>query len=203
MADRRTEILDGALHVLAEHGMRGLTHRAVDAAAGIPQGSTSYYFRSRSALVAGCVERLLELDAAVEGTIVSAIGSGLVDALVDIAVSLVTTQRHRTVARYELSLAALRDPELKATLTKAGDTIRAVAADLLRMLGATDPVRGAEELAATLDGLLFTMLVRGPQEPAALADVLGPALERAVLAHPGVTIPGAVPRDVAQDTLES
>jgi AcrR family transcriptional regulator len=203
MADRRTEILDGALRVLAEHGMRGLTHRAVDAAAGIPQGSTSYYFRSRSALVAGCVERLLELDAAVEGPIVSALGSGLVDALVDVAVSLVTTQRHRTVARYELSLAALRDPELKATLTTAGDAIRVVAADLLRMLGATDPVRSADELAAALDGLLFTMLVRGPQEPAALAAVLGPALERALLAQPGVTIPRAVPRDVAQDTLES
>ena len=55
MADRRTEILDAALRVLAEHGMRGLTHRAVDAAAGIAPGSTSYYFRSRSALVEGCV----------------------------------------------------------------------------------------------------------------------------------------------------
>jgi DNA-binding transcriptional regulator YbjK len=203
MADRRTEILDGALHVLAEHGMRGLTHRAVDAAAGIPLGSTSYYFRSRSALVAGCVERLLEHDAAVEGPIVSAVDSGLVEALVDVTVSLVTTRRHLTIARYELSLAAMRDPELNAALRRAGDTIRAFVADLLRMLGATDPARSADELAATLDGLLFTTLVRGPHEPAALAAVLGPALERAVLAQPGVTIPGAAPRDVAQDTSES
>ena len=66
MSDRRTEILDGALRVLAEQGMRGLTHRAVDQAAGIPPGSTSYYFRTRSALVEGCVARLLELDLAVE-----------------------------------------------------------------------------------------------------------------------------------------
>ena len=36
--DRRTAILDGALAVLAEQGMRGLTHRAVDAAAGLPAG---------------------------------------------------------------------------------------------------------------------------------------------------------------------
>jgi DNA-binding transcriptional regulator YbjK len=202
MADRRTEILDGALHVLAEHGMRGLTHRAVDAAAGIPQGSTSYYFRSRSALVAGCVERLLELDFAVEAPLVSAIGDdgrGLVGVLVDAAVSLVTTQRHRTVARYELSLAAMRDPQLKETLRRAGDAVRALAADVLRSLGATDPARSADELTATLDGLLFTTLVRGPHEPAALAAVLGPALERVVRAQPGV----ALPRDVAQGTLES
>ena len=57
-------ILDGALAVLAEQGMRGLTHRAVDTAAGLPAGSTSYYFRSRAALVAGCVERLVERDLA-------------------------------------------------------------------------------------------------------------------------------------------
>jgi DNA-binding transcriptional regulator YbjK len=205
MANRRTEILDGALHVLAEHGMRGLTHRAVDAAAGIPQGSTSYYFRSRSALVGGCVERLLELDFAIEGPIFSAVGldvRALVDVLVDVAVSLVTTQRHRTVARYELNLAAMRDPQLRATLMRAGDTVRAFGSGMLRALGATDAARSAEELAATLDGLMFTALVRGPQEPAALAAVLRPALERAVRAQPGVNISAAPRRDVAQDTKE-
>jgi DNA-binding transcriptional regulator YbjK len=202
MADRRTEILDGALRVLAEQGMRGLTHRAVDVAAGIPQGSTSYYFRSRSALVAGCVERILELDFAVEGPLVSAVGRdvrALVDVLVRVAVAFVTTERHRTVARYELSLAAMRDPQLRATLMRAGDTVRAFGADMLRALGATDAARSAEELAATLDGLMFTALVRGPHDPAALAAALGPPLERAVRAQPGI----ALPRDVAQDTKES
>ena len=202
MTDRRSEILDGALRVLAEQGMRGLTHRAVDVAAGIPQGSTSYYFRSRSALVAGCVERILELDFAVEGPLVSAIGGDgreLVDVLVDLAVSLVTTQRHRTVARYELSLAAMRDPQLRATLMRAGDTVRAFGADMLRALGATDAARSAGELLATLDGLLFSALVRGPHEPAALAAALGPPLERAVRSQPGIALPG----DMAQDTKES
>jgi DNA-binding transcriptional regulator YbjK len=206
MADRRTEILDGALHMLAERGMRGLTHRAVDAAAGIPQGSTSYYFRSRSALVAGCVERILELDLAVEGPLVPAVGSdvgALVDVLVDSAVSLVTTQRYRTVARYELSLAAMRDSQLRVTLTRAGDTLRAFAADMLRALGATDAARSTEQLAATLDGLMFTALVRGPDDPAALAAAFRSALEQAMRALPGVESPGALPRDVAQDTKES
>src|SRR4051794_38005565 len=62
MADRRTGILDAALSVLADDGMRALTHRAVDAAAGIAPGSTSYYFRTRAALVAGCIDRLVEID---------------------------------------------------------------------------------------------------------------------------------------------
>jgi DNA-binding transcriptional regulator YbjK len=200
--NRRTEILDGALHVLAEHGMRGLTHRAVDATAGIPQGSTSYYFRSRSALVAGCVERILELDFAIEAPAISAVGRdvhALVDVLVDIGVALVTTQRHRTLARYEVSLAAVRDPQLRATLGRAGNTLRAFGADVLRALGATDAHRSSEELAATLDGMVFTALVRGPDEPAALAAVLRPALERAVRTQPGV----GLGQDVAQDTKES
>lgn len=189
MPDRRTEILDGALRVLAEHGMRGLTHRAVDAAAGIPVGSTSYYFRSRSALVAGCVERLLEVDLDVEVAAVAGLTGdlpGLVDVLLDVGVALATTQRHRTLARYELSLAAVRDDRLRAELVRAGDTLRALGADALRALGAVDPQRSAEELAATLDGLVFTALVRGPRDPGALAAVFRPALERAVRAQPGI-----------------
>ena len=200
MADRRTEILDGALHVLAEHGMRGLTHRAVDAVAGIPQGSTSYYFRSRSALVAGCVERLLELDLAFESAAVSAVGGdirALVDALVDAGVAMATTRRHRTIARYELSLAAVRDPQLRAALVRGGDIIRAIGADVLRALGATDADRSAEAIVAIIDGMVFTALVRGPHEPAALAAAWRPPLERAVRALPGIAW------DVAQDTKES
>src|SRR3954462_7251392 len=110
--DRRSTILDGALAVLAEQGMRGLTHRAVDAAADLPSGSTSYYFRSRAALVAGCVQRLLERDleqdVAAAGAAVPDGGDGLVDALVGVGVRMATTERHRTLARYELSLAGVR-----------------------------------------------------------------------------------------------
>src|SRR5690606_2481950 len=198
----RTQILDGALHVIAEHGMRGLTHRAVDAAAGIPQGSTSYYFRSRSALVAGCVERLVELDFGIEGRAIRAVaeaGRGVFDALVDISVSRVTTQRYRTVARYELNLAALRDPQLREVLLRAGDTVRGFAAEVLRTLGATDPARSAEEVLATLEGLMFTTLIRGPRDPGEVEARFRPALGRVLLAQPGVALPG----DVARDTFES
>lgn len=53
------------MSVLARSGARGLTHRAVDAAAGLPDGSTSNCFRSRAALVEAIVARLEELDRAV------------------------------------------------------------------------------------------------------------------------------------------
>ena len=145
MADRRTEILDAALRVLAEHGMRGLTHRAVDAAAGIAPGSTSYYFRSRSALVEGCVARLVEVDQAAP-EVVAVPSMDLVDAAVAVAVAMATTGRHRTLAAE----------------------------------GAADPAAAADEIAALLDGLVFTALVRGPHDPAALAAWVRPPLERAL-----------------------
>ena len=59
MADRRTDLLDAALELVGTQGMRGLTHRAVDTAAGVPPGSTSNYFRTREALVLGIVERYI------------------------------------------------------------------------------------------------------------------------------------------------
>src|SRR5689334_13711377 len=58
--DRRTSLLDAAVELVGTSGMRGLTHRAVDQAAGVPSGSTSNLFRTREALVAGIVERYVE-----------------------------------------------------------------------------------------------------------------------------------------------
>ena len=43
-------------------GGRGLTHRAVDRRAGLPQGSTSNYFNTREALLEAALARLVELE---------------------------------------------------------------------------------------------------------------------------------------------
>ena len=40
-------------------GWRGLTHRAIDRAAGLPEGSSSAYYRSRSALQASMAEYVI------------------------------------------------------------------------------------------------------------------------------------------------
>jgi AcrR family transcriptional regulator len=61
---RRDEVLEAAIRVTAERGVRGLTHRAVDAAGGLPAGTTSNYFRTRGLLTSGTFERLGEIMAA-------------------------------------------------------------------------------------------------------------------------------------------
>ena len=44
--ERRTQILDAAVDILADIGVGGVTHRQVDARAGLPPGTTSNYFRT-------------------------------------------------------------------------------------------------------------------------------------------------------------
>src|SRR6201994_5031819 len=61
---RTRQVGDAAIAVLAEHGARGLTHRAVDRAAGLPPGTTSNYARTRGALLRLTLGRIAELDAA-------------------------------------------------------------------------------------------------------------------------------------------
>jgi len=50
---RREVILLSVIDLLASQGLEGVTHRAVDAAAGLPQGSTAYSFPRRT----GCFWR--------------------------------------------------------------------------------------------------------------------------------------------------
>ena len=73
MSGKRERVLDAAIEVLGTRGLRGLTHRAVDEVAGIPQGSTSNYFRTRESLLEAVValrmspRRLSRLRAGVAG----------------------------------------------------------------------------------------------------------------------------------------
>ncbi|GIH92254.1 TetR/AcrR family transcriptional regulator [Planobispora siamensis] len=63
MKSQRAELVaEAAITLLVERGMRGLTHRAVDEAAGLPPGSTSNLARTRSALLELTLARLTELE---------------------------------------------------------------------------------------------------------------------------------------------
>ena len=55
---------DAAIAIIGSRGLRALTHRAVDQALALPDGSTSYYLRTRRALLERVVGRLAERTAA-------------------------------------------------------------------------------------------------------------------------------------------
>ncbi|GLZ41014.1 hypothetical protein Acsp05_46380 [Actinokineospora sp. NBRC 105648] len=163
-----------AIATLAREGMRGLTHRAVDRAAGLPEGSCSYYFRTRQALLAATVERLAALDtdelapvtpvpARIDAERLAALMAGMAE-------RAVTVNRDRMLARYELSLEATRRPELRAALVAVGERYRELAAALLAAAGATDPERQGRALVAFLDGMIFDRLAGAGRVPLAGAD---------------------------------
>jgi DNA-binding transcriptional regulator YbjK len=155
---RRTEITDAAIRTLAAEGMRGLTHRAVDRAAEIPEGSTSYYFRTRSALLAATVDRLAELDTAELPAPVADLDT-FTAALAARMYKWTTTDRPRQLARYELTLEATRRPDLREVLAQGDAAIRVAVADLLRATGMPAPTESANVLVACIDGLLFDQTV--------------------------------------------
>ncbi|MER7468097.1 TetR family transcriptional regulator [Streptomyces sp. NPDC097981] len=166
--DRRTLIADTAIDLVAAAGLRGLTHRAVDGAARLPAGSTSYYFRTRTALIGACYQRLAELnlgDVGGAGARASAVPAVPVDreaaavALAEVLYQWLTTGRVRQLARFELSLEAARNPELEPEFHRAGQGARARAAGILAALGAERPAESAELLVAWTDGLLYDRLV--------------------------------------------
>jgi DNA-binding transcriptional regulator YbjK len=180
---RRTLIADAAISTLARDGMRGLTHRAVDRAAGLPEGSASYYFRTRQALLQATVERLAELTstdmlgsaAMLDSTAVPALPGHGLDALAGVTAGLVeswlTTGRERQLARYELALEATRRPELRQTLVTTGAAIRAVVADLFATAGVREPQQRAADFAAFIDGLLFDQIAGAGSRELTTADL--------------------------------
>ncbi|MDX2560436.1 TetR family transcriptional regulator [Streptomyces sp. TX20-6-3] len=180
-ASRADRIGDAALDLLVERGMRGLTHRAVDERAGLPQGSTSNHARTRQALLETAVRRQVQLESqvltpdelpgaagpgAAEGALDGApygapegapIGT---DALVD-ALSLalhryLTDHRALLVSRYELALEATRRPELRAFFDAAGSVFHGPLVAMTAAAGSSEPERHALSLIAWCEGLMFS-----------------------------------------------
>ncbi|WP_233508081.1 TetR/AcrR family transcriptional regulator [Spongiactinospora gelatinilytica] len=155
---RATRVADTAIALLVERGMRGLTHRAVDEAAGLPPGSTSNLARTRAALLELTLARLTELEAAVYARRLSEPPTdprGLADMVARIVYAQLSDGHERTLARYELALEATRRPELRVIYDRIGGRLRETAAGLLAAVGAADPVRQGARLVAFTDGLLF------------------------------------------------
>jgi len=150
-------VADAAIAVLADHGARGLTHRAVDQAAGLSPGTTSNYARTREALLTLTLTRIAELDLA-EGAATA--GSGLADNVARMVHQWIIEprRRQRFLARLELAFEATRRPELRAAYDEMGRGFRTEAARLLAAAGSAHPERDAWTLIAWVEGTAFYAL---------------------------------------------
>ena len=158
MADRRTLLLDAALELVGTQGMRGLTHRAVDTAAGLPAGSTSNYFRTREALVLGIVERFIARERAmVTGPRdeVDPTPDGVATALGRFVDRALGPDRAVTLARYAILVETAQNPDLREGMASGADEVDTWALGLITRGGSRAPQRDLQVLANYMTGLVL------------------------------------------------
>lgn len=174
MDARRTLIADAALTVIGERGIRGLTHRAVDDTAGLPAGSTSYYCRRRIDLMALTLQRLYALDAADIAEVTGRLATGPrdTDSITREVSALVvrwlaSPSRTRTIARFELFLAASHEPELQSVLQDQLVGIVALTEAITPALPADAEPRPEQRLAILMlaEGLMLSNVRQGLPTP--------------------------------------
>ncbi len=181
---RRSELADAGLRILAKEGARGLTHRAVDDEAGVPKGTTSNYFRSRGDIIAGLIERIgerLAPDPEVHAPLAAQAPSPelFADYMRDIVARLLGN-RDVTLALFELRLEASRRPEIRDVL---GSWQRSNFCDDVAFNLAAGLPGGAQEVALfhyAIDGLLLDRLTN-PIDPETSTDEIVDSLVAGLL----------------------
>ncbi|REJ04025.1 TetR family transcriptional regulator [Microbacterium bovistercoris] len=181
---RRNALADAGIAVLAAEGSRGLTHRAIDERAGVPIGTTSNYFRSRDALIAGLFERIGARLAPTPEDLARRASAEpsralFADYVRDI-VRRLSTEREVTLALFELRLESARRPELAETMAAWQRT--GFEGDIAFNQAAGLP-GGRREIALfhyALDGLLLDRLT-SPIDPDTPTDDIVDALVEGLL----------------------
>ena len=182
--DRRRELVEAALRVMARDGVAAATTRAITTEAGMTQSRFHYCFRSKAELLHEVVETM------VRNQVTSVLGAVRVGIGHDVRTNLHTAleaycqhlvdnpDRHRL--SYELTQYALRTPGLERLAAEQYQAYLAGAAEVLGALGATDPVL-PRMVIAILDGITLQWLVDRDRATAAatleaFADQVAPML---------------------------
>ena len=182
-ASRREQILEATLRVIGRSGRQAVTHRAVAEEAGVPLGSTTYYFDSRDDLLRQALEHVAASEVernTRRGEELRSVGSAreLADRLVDDLVAA-ATDRVAYIAEYELWLEAGQRPELREAAQSWCDAEQRSVAGALETLGSSDPATDASLVVAAIDGLGERTLGR-EDDPAKAAEEFRPELRRLI-----------------------
>jgi AcrR family transcriptional regulator len=177
MTNRRDDLLDAAIAVLGESGIHALTHRAVDAAAGLPAGSASNHFRTRDALLGAVVERFAARERAnwedIAARACPTTPQELAQALSEFA--------REATGPYTLLLEAGLHPSLRAQLTATGARVNAWFTNWMSIAGSADPQGHAPIVMNHWTGLVLHQLANpdpafdpAPQLTALVTAVIQP-----------------------------
>lgn len=183
--DRRPLITDHAITVLAEGGARALSHQAVDRAAGLATGSTSYYFRTRHDLIVATIGRVREHSRAafdespIPVTLTPRTAATLMEGQLHL---LAGPRRGDALAVFALLPEIEGDPELRAQLASCLFSCE-LAAKLLVALGGGDVDGASLDLIDFLTGILFGLLFGHRRTADAQRTSIADALQRFLLSN--------------------
>jgi DNA-binding transcriptional regulator YbjK len=164
--DRRLLLLETTLEVIGREGVDAVSHRLIAQKAGVPLGSTTYWFRSREEMLTEALAHFARNETATVSERLEAVASasrdGGTEAAVEAICRLLAPQlgesRWRTVAQYALLGEAARRPELVPVVQEWNEAwwraLEALFADLGLAAGRLE----ARMLLAMLDGLLVQQL---------------------------------------------
>lgn len=174
VTERREQLVDATIEVLAEEGLARATTRRITDQAGLALGAFHYAFRSKDELLEAVIERV---SSEVEDVLSDTVDSDVQD--VKEAVGrvvagfweFITESPQLQLAVYELTLHAVREPALRELAVKQYDRYTAAVAAAIDR--STDAPSGqqlddlARSVMATIDGLVLHSFVDDEGEQAA------------------------------------
>lgn len=187
---RRLLLLQTTLRLIADEGIDAVSHRSVADAAGVPLGSTTYWFSSRQDMLRQALEHFARLEietlrehlGAVLGRRLSR--KRLADEFTDLLAPQLGQARWRTVAQYAFLNEAARQPELESVCREWTVAWQQALVEVFASLGTPEPELEARMFLAMLDGLLLEQLATPDENPK--ENVIRPALRAWLDRVPGV-----------------
>jgi len=160
---RKTELLEATLRVIAQGGVDAVRARRVAAEAQVPLGSISYWFDGREDLIRAAFVHFLQSNTGFLEGLLAQCPVNTQGCLVELLVTMVEVEfadRGRVVAEYELLLAASRDRILAEALALWEQELLGGLAELLEGLGCASATDSARTLVEFIRGYELLVLTR-------------------------------------------
>lgn len=166
----REALIESAVRVVADKGLRGLTFRAVAERARVNNSLVAHHFGNREALLAAALEWAVEQSIAQTHLLDFESEEGFSKALLD----SVTAEPELQAFQYEMILEARRNPAFRAPVQELYERYADALRHGLRRLGFEDDEEGTVRyMFAALDGLVLQYMAGIPESSirAGLADL--------------------------------
>jgi TetR/AcrR family transcriptional regulator, regulator of biofilm formation and stress response len=160
--NRFEHMLSVAIRIIGEEGVHALSHRRLAERAGVPLGSTTYWFESRNEILTQALTRFAAEESATLAERFATLHvsdlTQLIDVIVDHVASQDEEERWRAVAQYAVFEEASRNPALRHALHEWTEQWVKHLAEQLTLAGVDRAESRARVLVPLLDGLLFNQL---------------------------------------------